>query len=242
MIDLALTIALPLLIVGLFALGLRLIGEKVRWAPLGTALACIVLYWIAVVGGSELQSLIPPLAGLKWNWIGKLVAITATLILIRVMPGVDADSAGLTLRQRPGSLRGVIVCTILLCALAWGAEALAADGTDLSLERLLYQATMPGIDEELFFRGLLLALLMKAFAERWSLAGAPVGPAAAVITFIFAAGHGLAVVDGALHFDAESFVITGLLGFGLLWLRQRTGSIVAPIAVHNLLNVGSSFF
>ena len=148
----------------------------------------------------------------------------------------------MTLRQRAGSLPGVIVCTVLMCALAWGSEIVAADGTDLSFERLAFQATMPGLDEELFFRGLLLALLLKAFDERWSLFGAPVGPAAAAITFFFAAGHGLAVANGALHFDLASFLITGALGFGLLWLRQRTGSLVAPILVHNLLNVGSSFF
>ena len=243
MIDLALTIALPLLGVGLFALVLRFaFREQVRFAPLATALLCVLLYWVAVVGGAELQSAIPALAGLKWNWVGKLVAIAATLLLILIMPGVDAGSAGLTLAQRRGSLPGVLLCAALMCALAWGVEAWAADGTDTSIERLAFQATMPGIDEELFLRGLLLALMMRAFDERWSLAGAPMGPAAAAITFLFAAGHGLAVVDGALHLDGLSFVITGLLGFGLLWLRQRTGSLVAPVLVHNLLNVGSSFF
>ena len=243
MIDLALTIALPLLGVGLFALTLRfLFKEQVRWAPLGTALACVFLYWVAVVGGSELQALIPALETLEWNWAGKLTAIAATLLLIVIMPGVDAKAAGLTLHQRAGSLPGVIVCTLLMCALAWGTEMLAVDGTDLSPERLAYQATMPGLDEELFFRGLLLALLLKAFDERWTLAGAPVGPAAAAITFFFAAGHGLAGANGSLHFDLASFAVTGALGFGLLWLRQRTGSLVAPVLVHNLLNVGSSFF
>lgn len=243
MIDLALTIALPLLGVALLAAVLHfLTGERVHWRPLATALACVFLYWVAVVGGSEVQGMIPALADLKWNWVGKIVAIAATLLLIRFMPGVDARSAGLTWRQRAGSLVPVLVCTALMCALAWGAEAYAADGSDLSPERLLYQATMPGIDEELFFRGLLLALLLKVFDERWSLAGAPIGPAAAAITFFFAAGHGLAVVDGTLHFDGFAFAITGALGFGLLWLRQRTGSLVAPVLVHNLLNVGSSFF
>lgn len=243
MLDLALTIALPLLIVGLFALALRFIfREQVRWAPLATALLAVLLYWLAVVGGSEVQAIVPAMAELKWNWTGKIAAILATLLLILLLPGVTARSAGVTLRQRRGSLPGVVICTVMMCALAWGFEALAADGSDLSPERLLYQATMPGLDEELFFRGLLLALLARAFEDRWNLAGAPIGPAALAITFLFGAGHGLAVVDGALHFDWTSFAITGALGFGLVWLRQRTGSLVAPVAVHNLLNVGSSFF
>ncbi len=91
-------------------------------------------------------------------------------------------------------------------------------------------------------RGLLLALLLRGFAERWNLWGAPMGPAAVSITFLFAAGHGLRIVEGSLFFDPLNFAVTGTLGFGLLWLRQRTGSLAAPVLVHNLLNVGSSFF
>jgi len=31
-------------------------------------------------------------------------------------------------------------------------------------------------------------------------------------------------------------------GFGLLWLRERTGSVVIPIIAHNLINGLGSFF
>ncbi len=243
MLDLFATIGLHLGLVGLFAIFLRFVlGETVRFNVLGVALVCVFLYWGAVVGGSEVQALLPGLAGLKWNWIGKIIAIAATLIMIAAIPTIGAAEVGMTLRQRAGSLVPVLICTALLCALAWGMEALDADGTDLSLERLLYQATMPGLDEELFMRGLLLALLLRGFAERWNLWGAPMGPAAVSITFLFAAGHGLRIVEGSLFFDPLNFAVTGTLGFGLLWLRQRTGSLAAPVLVHNLLNVGSSFF
>ncbi|MET0369741.1 MAG: CPBP family glutamic-type intramembrane protease [Sphingobium sp.] len=36
--------------------------------------------------------------------------------------------------------------------------------------------------------------------------------------------------------------MTGALGAGLFWLRTRTGSLVAPVVAHNLLNFGYSFF
>lgn len=97
MLDLALTIALPLLIVGLFALALRFIfREQVRWAPLATALLAVLLYWLAVVGGSEVQAIVPAMAELKWNWTGKIAAILATLLLILLLPGVTARSAGVS--------------------------------------------------------------------------------------------------------------------------------------------------
>ena len=72
--------------------------------------------------------------------------------------------------------------------------------------------------------------------------GASIGPAAAIVTFIFAAGHGLAVLDGAIQFDAMAFFATGAIGAGLLWIRQRTGSILLAIVAHNLVNLGNSFW
>jgi membrane protease YdiL (CAAX protease family) len=100
---------------------------------------------------------------------------------------------------------------------------------------------MPGLDEELFFRGLLLALFLRAFGDHWNLAGAPVGPAAIAVSFLFAAGHALRFGNGSLGFDPAFLMFSAILGFGLLWLRQRTGSIALPIVAHNIINFGSSF-
>jgi hypothetical protein len=218
------------------------VRQPVRVRPFATALILLVLYWVVVVFGAEAQNAIPALSRLKWNWVGKIITATATLSAIVLLPGVTRAEAGLTLRQAPRSLLPALVCLALVCALSWGAEAWANDGRSLSLERLAFQATMPGLDEEPFFRGLFLVFLMRAFDERGRLFGAPVGPAAVVVTFIFAAGHGLAVHDGRLSVDWASFALTGAIGFGLLWIRQRTGSLLLPVLAHNLVNVGNSFF
>ena len=243
MIDLVYSIGLAVLGALLIAVAVRvLLRERVNFHAFAGGMAALLFYWAVIVAGSETQRMIPLLAGLSWNWSGKVVTIAAVLLAIAVLPWVTREEAGLRLRLNPGSLVPALVCATLLCALSWGVEAWMNDGRDLSAERLLYQALMPGIDEELFFRGLLLALLLRAFDERWSFLGAPVGPAALVVTFIFAAGHGLGVADGQIRFDALPFCMTGALGFGLLWLRQRTGSVWPAILAHNLINVGNSFF
>lgn len=72
--------------------------------------------------------------------------------------------------------------------------------------------------------------------------GAAVGLASLIVTFIFAAGHGVGWGAAGLELHLQAFVLTGALGAGLLWIRQRTGSVLLPIAAHNLINVGNSFF
>ncbi len=242
MLDLLLTIALHIAIVSVFALALKLATrEPVALKPIATAIALLLVYWVIIVAGAEVQGLLPFAASLKWNWAGKIVAICGTLVMMLAVRRGTLAEFGLTLRQRPGAVIPALVVTAAICALSWGAEAWVNDGTDTSLERLLFQATMPGIDEELFMRGLLLGMFMRAFSDRWTLAGAPVGPSIVAVTFLFAAGHSLAFAGGTLHFDAVAFALTGAIGFGLAWLRLRTGSLVAPILAHNLVNVGNSF-
>jgi len=61
----------------------------------------------------------------------------------------------------------------------------------VTVEKWLFEATMPGLDEELFWRGLLLALLTRSFGAGKELARATFGPAEIAITLLFAAAHGL---------------------------------------------------
>ena len=42
--------------------------------------------------------------------------------------------------------------------------------------------------------------------------------------------------------SAPAIVVTGVIGLCLLWIRERTGSLLLPILVHNTINVSLSFF
>jgi hypothetical protein len=139
--------------------GLRLIG---------VALACILTNGLIVLGGLRLNAVIPALAGLEWNWAGKIAAVLGTLLMMRLIPETTPVDFGLTLRQRQGSIRPAVLATIALCAFSWTIQAAFASPTRSSAERLLYQAFMPGLDEELFFRGLLLAIFLRAFGDAGS--------------------------------------------------------------------------
>lgn len=243
MLDIVATLALHFSLVLTLAVLCRVAGHgALAFRPILVGLGCLAVYWLAIVLGAGLQDKVPLLAPLHWNWLGKVVAIGVSLGIVAVLPILTRSNVGLVWSFRPHAMRDAAIAIAVLCAVSWGAEAWAADGTDTSPERLLFQATMPGLDEELFMRGILLALFVQGFGTSKSRLGAPFGLAELAVTFLFAAGHALRFAQGAIQFDPVIFGLTGFLGAGLAWLRQRTGSLAVPVLAHNLINLGNSFF
>jgi hypothetical protein len=92
----------------------------------------------------------------------------------------------------------------------------------------LFVATMPGLAEEVAFRGVLLAAAERAAPAARVVAGVPVSLGAALLTAAFVGLHGFGV--GMLV-----SVLPGSLLY--LWLRLRTGSLLVPVVAHNLWNL-----
>ena len=53
--------------------------------------------------------------------------------------------------------------------------------------------------------------------------------------------HGVAWTDAGLALSLPAIVMTGTIGFVEGWLRERSGSLVAPILFHNGFNLAQSF-
>ena len=103
-----------------------------------------------------------------------------------------------------------------------------AGGVGFIVETWLYQATLPGLFEEVLFRGLALALADRAFPRRWNIAGSPIGFGGVVVSVAFV----------ALHAHSAQAVVSVLPAALLyLWLRARTGSLMLPVAVHTGWNL-----
>ena len=82
--------------------------------------------------------------------------------------------------------------------------------------------------EECAFRGVLLAMLDRAFVGRWRVLGVSVGWGGAVVTLLFVALHG---------FSAGTLLSVLPAALLYLWLRLRTDSLVWPVLFHNLWNL-----
>jgi membrane protease YdiL (CAAX protease family) len=216
--------------------GFKLSKRKVAWPPLVWAGVACIVYFALLRSGDVLPA--PAfMADFTQNWFGKSLTIAASLILIIVLPGVQFRTVGLTLKQIDGSLRPVLgVGAILLLAVA-STDFLTGFDPGRSMENLVFQATMPGLDEELFFHGLVLLLVHQAFGKGLAVWGANTGWGFWLVTAIFGLLHGIGIVGGELAVNAPAILMTGFTGFVLLWMRERTGSLVVPIIYHNVFNV-----
>jgi membrane protease YdiL (CAAX protease family) len=174
-------------------------------------------------------------AGAHWNWIGKVLSVAWALAYVRIAR-VPPERVGLTWRQLRGSVLPATLFTLLLLAIS---ALLLRESQRPDAETLLYQATLPGMAEELAYRGVLLELLERAFGAReegWRGGAAWAG---AVTALAFGLWHGLAWSGGHVTFDVSAFFFPALGGIAFWWLRRRTGSLAFPIVAHNGANLAT---
>jgi membrane protease YdiL (CAAX protease family) len=98
---------------------------------------------------------------------------------------------------------------------------------------------MPGFEEELFYRGVLLFALDQAFRGRIRFLGVEWGWGAVLSCALFGLAHAFSYSDGSFAFDPLTMALTALPSLIAVWLRVRTGSVVLPVVLHNF---GNSIF
>lgn len=181
--------------------------------------------------------LLPDLIGGGWNWQGKLLAFAAT-IAIAGSPSFGWRRAGFTLSQAPGSLKAALPVAAVYCAF-FIVIAIAFPGDPASGEDIAFQLTMPGLEEEPFYRGILLLALDRAFAGRRRFLGVDWGWGAVLSCVLFGLAHAFGFSHGSFSFDPVTMALTAIPSFIAVWLRLRTGSLLLPILLHNFGNAFS---
>jgi uncharacterized protein len=174
------------------------------------------------------------LEGARWNWQGKALALVATLA-IASLPGFGWKRSGLTLRQAKGSLRPSLMVAVGYIAF-FVVIGLMFPNEPASAETIAFQLTMPSLEEESFFRGLLLLALYEAFAGRWRFLGVDWSWGAVLSCALFGLVHAFGYSDGTFHFDPLIMALTALPSFVAVWLRLRTGSLLIPAILHSAGN------
>lgn len=178
---------------------------------------------------------LPDMLGGSWNWQGKLLALAATLA-IAALPMFGWRKVGVTLAQAPGSLRAALPVMALYCAF-FVAIALAFPSDPVSGEDIAFQLTMPGLEEEPFYRGVLLFALDRAFLGRWRFLGVDWGWGALLSCLLFGMAHAFGYSQGQFSFDALTMALTALPSLIAVWVRLRTESVLLPVVMHNFGNV-----
>ena len=181
-----------------------------------------------------LPNLIPSLdfIGGNWNWAGKIFSLAFSIAVIFIFK-ISPDALGLRLKQECPTLAWISVIAFVI----WGAtlgtvfKPVAAD-----VETLLFQATMPGLVEEITYRGVAPALLLGLVNRQPHVRGIPWAVVVAT-SFLFGAWHALSFSNGHVNIELMSglFPFLGSIAGG--WIRFKTRSLLVPILGHSLANV-----
>ena len=174
----------------LLALVLKVTGQTgLDWRWFGAAAATYALYSLA--GYWTLPTDVASLPA-EARWYSRIAQLTTGAIITAVLwkrhQLLTAEGLGLTLRQKPGSLPwslGGIVVLVVLGLMPGGMDAGNADVPGPL--GWLYHLTLPGIEEELMYRGLVLSLLTAALGTT----AKATGWAAVMATMVFALAHGI---------------------------------------------------
>lgn len=222
-------IAVALLLSGL-ALGL---SDKRYFRPRWLLIA-VALVVVEDALLTNLYGLVPAVIPGNWNWQGKCLALVA-LLAIATFPQFGRERVGLTMRQRTGRL---VACLPVVAAylMFFVAVGLATPNEAVVGEDIAFQMTMPGAEEELFYRGVLLFALNQAFLCRWRFLGIEWGWGALLSSILFGLAHAFSIESGGVNLEPIIFGLTAVPSLLGVWLRERSGSLLLPMSVHNAGN------
>jgi uncharacterized protein len=177
--------------------------------------------------------------GQQFNWTGKGAAVLFEVILAFSIPGFTAAAFGLTKPAWTGSRQIMVVCLIYFFSRLSLYYFSGAVPPAIYGEQFLFQATLPGLQEELLFRGILPGLLQKVFQQpSGTRRNLRPGWAAVITSILFGLSHGIGFrEDHSLFFNAFAFLRTGFDGLLLAALAEKTKSIFPSVIYHNLLNL-----
>jgi uncharacterized protein len=175
---------------------------------------------------------------LHWSWQECILSTAWPFLLIALVPGISLASVGVTSRFRPGWLKPSIVAGLLALAVPAVFFILGAR-KKLDAEGWTFLLIMPGLAEELVFRGVYQSLLNHVFGKPWRLAGAEVGWGLIITAILFAGFNGLVDVDPQLHarIVLHAAIAPFLMSLVSGWVRERTDSVWPSVFGHNLSNI-----
>jgi membrane protease YdiL (CAAX protease family) len=175
---------------------------------------------------------------LHWSWQESFLSSAWPFLVVTVVPGISLASIGVTSHFRAGWLKPAIVATLMAVAVPAVFFILGAR-KKLDGEGWAFLLLMPGLAEELVFRGVYQSLLNRVFGRPWRLANVEFGWGLIVTAILFAGSNGLVVVDPQLrpHIVLPAAIAPVLLSLLSGWVRERTDSIWPCVFGHNLSNI-----
>ncbi|MBN8650361.1 MAG: CPBP family intramembrane metalloprotease [Cytophagales bacterium] len=173
---------------------------------------------------------------LDWNWSGKVLAILFSLGFYYKFK--NHFSQHLFIKIRPQlHLKSNLIILFIVSVIAL-VEGILFYNQGWDTETILFQLTLPGIDEEIAYRGIMLGLFASITRNKVTLGKFAIhNPSIWICGILFGLIHALKFKDGMnLNFDLLYFTKTFILGTIWSYMTLKAKSILLPILSHNLSN------
>ena len=171
----------------------------------------------------------------KWNWTGKIFALLGSILFLVVYKKFDLKDYHLTFKQDKRFLKKGVFIVLLILFLQSIYTYIFNTPKECNYETILFQLTLPGIDEEIAFRGIMLGLLMKITKSDFKY---NIHPAILITALLFGMTHGLVLNNSfEIIFKSFPFFNTMILGMIWAWITLKSRSILLALMSHNLGNV-----
>lgn len=174
----------------------------------------------------------------NWNWSGKVFAIVSSLLFLLVYRKFKLKDYFLTFKQNQIFIKKGVVIIGLLLLIGSIMSFFLSTPQEWDVETILFQLTMPGVDEEIAYRGIMLGLLTKILKDEINLYKFSIkNPSIIVTTLLFGLAHGFFLTDSFdINFKMYPFIITMIKGLIWGWITIESGSVLFALISHNLGN------
>lgn len=175
---------------------------------------------------------------LHWSWQESMLSTAWPFLLVAFVPGISLVSVGVTSRFRPGWFKPSMVAGLLALAVP-AVFFILGTRKKLDAQGWAFLLIMPGLAEELVFRGVYQSLLNSVFGKPWRLANAEFGWGLVITAILFAGSNGLVAVDPQLHarIVVPAAIAPFLMSLVSGWIRERADSVWPSVFGHNLSNL-----
>lgn len=175
---------------------------------------------------------------LRYNWEGKLLVALFSVITYFIVKKHLNDNNYFTLKQKKGSLKitAILVISVMLFDIAL--NIILKNSSKLGIEDLIFQLTLPGIDEELSYRGIFMALLITSLKKELKIGKINLGnPGILISTLVFAFAHAISIdKEWSITVKYSVILFNGSLGYIYSYITYQSRSVLGSVICHNLSN------
>jgi len=235
--DFALLIFLEFIVVGFPLFLLACIKTSIK--PLIAA-----GFFLLVFGFNSIASFYFPVTfGQAWEF--KAFEFVWPCILVYLCKWVSPTEAGF-IKPSPaiaffwGAMIGIFFAVLNLLEMIFSQDF---PFSNRPISTLIFQFTMPGLGEEIVYRGILLAILNHYLGKPWVYFKMKFGWGVILISIFFAFIHVLkySSTDPTIFLDPKTMnykIFPQILAFSFIlgFIREKTGSVWPGVICHNLMN------